>query len=116
MGQMARFQETLRRLFSMPPLRGVQKYLCGTAWLVLLVAGTGAALTLRALAASRPLWFALITAAALLVLEFGFFLVTSPAGWPFVVVRARRPPWRPGMAARPVAQRLISNGQRPDGR
>jgi uncharacterized BrkB/YihY/UPF0761 family membrane protein len=28
------------------------------------------------LAASRPLWFALTTAAALLVLEFGFFLLT----------------------------------------
>ena len=35
-----------------------------------------AALTLRTLAASRPLWFALIAAAVLLVLEFGFFLVT----------------------------------------
>ena len=64
------------RAFSMPPLRGVQKYLRGAAWLVLLLADTGAALTLRALAASRPLWFALITAVALLVLEFGFFLVT----------------------------------------
>lgn len=51
--------------------------------------------------------------------EFGSHanrMMPSPAGWPFVVVRARRLPWRPGMAARPVAQRLISNGQRPDGR
>jgi uncharacterized BrkB/YihY/UPF0761 family membrane protein len=64
------------RAFSMPPLRGLQKYLRGAAWLILLLADTGAALTLRNLAASRPLWFALITAAVLLVLEFGFFLVT----------------------------------------
>jgi uncharacterized BrkB/YihY/UPF0761 family membrane protein len=64
------------RAFSMPPLRGAQKYLRGAAWLILLLADTGAALTLRNLAASRPLWFALITAAALLMLEFGFFLVT----------------------------------------
>jgi uncharacterized BrkB/YihY/UPF0761 family membrane protein len=64
------------RAFSMPPLRGLQKYLRGGAWLILLLADTGAALTLRALAASRPLWFALITAAVLLALEFGFFLVT----------------------------------------
>jgi uncharacterized BrkB/YihY/UPF0761 family membrane protein len=64
------------RAFSMPPLRGLQKYLRGAAWLILLLADTGAALTLRNLAASRPLWFALITAAVLLVLEFGFFLIT----------------------------------------
>ena len=51
----------------MPPLRGAQKYLRGGAWLILLLADTGAALTLRALAAGRPLWFALITAAVLLV-------------------------------------------------
>jgi hypothetical protein len=58
------------------PLRGLQKYLRGGASLVLLLADTGAALTLRTLAASRPLWFVLIAAAGLLVLEFGFFLVT----------------------------------------
>ena len=64
------------RAFSMTPLRGLQKYLRGGAWLVLLLADTFAALTLRTLAASRPLWFALIAAGVLLVLEFGFFLVT----------------------------------------
>jgi uncharacterized BrkB/YihY/UPF0761 family membrane protein len=64
------------RAFSMTPLRGLQKYLRGAAWLVLLLADTGAALTLRTLAASRPLWFTLLAAVVLLVLEFGFFLVT----------------------------------------
>ena len=53
----------------------------------MLLADTGAALTLRTLAASRPLWFTLIAAGVLLVLEFGFFLVTPrllldlPFGW-----------------------------------
>lgn len=69
-------QVAYTRAFSMTPLRGAQKYLRGGAWLVLLLADTGASLTLRTLAASRPLWYALTTGAVLLVLEFGFFLVT----------------------------------------
>ena len=69
-------QVAFARAFGMSPLRGVQKYLRGGAWLVLLLADTGASLTLRTLAASRPLWFALIAAGVLLVLEFGFFLVS----------------------------------------
>ena len=69
-------QVAFARAFGMTPLRGAQKYLRGGAWLVLLLADTGASLTLRTLAASRPLWFALIAAAVLLVLEFGFFLVS----------------------------------------
>ena len=64
------------RAFTMTPLRGVQKYLRGAAWLILLLADTGAALTLRSLATHHPLGFALAAGAALLVLEFGFFLVT----------------------------------------
>ena len=39
--------------------------------------------------------------------RFGFHAdgtMRSPEGWRFVVMRARRPPCRPGMAARPVAQ------------
>ena len=69
-------QVAYARAFGMTPLRGAQKYLRGGAWLVLLLADTGASLTLRTLAASRPLWYALATGAVLLVLEFGFFLVT----------------------------------------
>ena len=53
-------QVAYARAFGMTPLRGVQKYLRGGAWLILLLADTGAALTLRTLAASHPLWFALI--------------------------------------------------------
>jgi uncharacterized BrkB/YihY/UPF0761 family membrane protein len=64
------------RAFTMTPLRGVQKHLRGAAWLILLLADTGAALTLRSLATHHPLGFALAAGAALLVLEFGFFLVT----------------------------------------
>ncbi len=64
------------RAFSMTPLRGVQKYLRGAAWLVLLLADTGVALTLRSLATHHPLWFALVTGAVLLMVEFGFYLVT----------------------------------------
>ena len=64
------------RAFTVTPLRGVQKYLRGAAWLILLLADTGAALTLRSLATDHPLGFALAAGAALLVLEFGFFLVT----------------------------------------
>ena len=68
-------QVAYARAFTMTPLRGVQKYLRGAAWLILLLADTGAALTLRSLATHHPLGFAL-AGAALLVLEFGFFLVT----------------------------------------
>jgi uncharacterized BrkB/YihY/UPF0761 family membrane protein len=41
------------RAFTMTPLRGIQKYLRGGAWLILLLADTGAALTLRSLATQR---------------------------------------------------------------
>jgi hypothetical protein len=46
------------------------------AWLVLLLAGTGAALSLRSLAAGRPAWFVLVAGLVLIVAEFGFFLIT----------------------------------------
>ena len=69
-------QVAYARAFNMRPLRGVQKYLRGGAWLVLLLAGTGAALTLRSLASSRPLWFLPIAAGVWIALEFGFFLIS----------------------------------------
>src|ERR1700761_5672971 len=56
------------RAFSMTPLRGVQKYLRGAGWLILLLADTGAALTLRNLATHHPLGFAIAAGAVLLVL------------------------------------------------
>src|SRR6516162_9602493 len=64
------------RAFTMTPLRGIQKYLRGAAWLILLLAFTVAALVLRALAVGRPWWFTLLVAAVLLVAEFVFFLVS----------------------------------------
>ena len=64
------------RAFSMAPLKGVQKYLRGAAWLILLLAFTCAALALRALAAGDPLWVTIVAAAAVLAMEFGFFLLT----------------------------------------
>src|SRR5580693_10525585 len=45
------------RAFDMTPLRGVQKYLRGAAWLVLLLADTGIALSLRSLATHYHIWF-----------------------------------------------------------
>jgi uncharacterized membrane protein len=60
----------------MAPLHGIQKYLRGAAWLILLLAGTGAALTLRSVAASHPLWVAIVAGAVLVALQFGFFLVS----------------------------------------
>jgi hypothetical protein len=42
----------------------------------LLLAGTGAALTVRSLAASHPPWLAIVAGAVLVALEFGFFLVS----------------------------------------
>ena len=67
------------RAFSMTPLRGVQKYLRGAAWLILLLAFTVAALALRGLAAGRPFWVTLVLAPILLVVEFVFFLYLPPA-------------------------------------
>jgi uncharacterized BrkB/YihY/UPF0761 family membrane protein len=64
------------RAFDMVPLRGLQKYLRGAAWLVLLLADTGAALSLRNLATHYHIWFTIGAGVVLLALEFGFFLVT----------------------------------------
>jgi uncharacterized BrkB/YihY/UPF0761 family membrane protein len=64
------------RAFDMTPLRGVQKYLRGAAWLVLLLADTGIALSLRSLTTHYHIWFTIGAGIVLLVLEFGFYLVT----------------------------------------
>jgi len=69
-------QVAYARAFSMTPLRGVQKYLRGAGWLVLLLAFTVAALALRGLAAGRPFWFTLVVTPVLLAGEFAFFLIS----------------------------------------
>jgi uncharacterized BrkB/YihY/UPF0761 family membrane protein len=69
-------QVAFARAFEMTPMRGVQKYLRGAAWLVLLLADTGVSLTLRDVAAHHPIGIALAAGAVLVVLEFGFFLIS----------------------------------------
>jgi len=69
-------QVAYARAFTMTPLQGVQKYLRGAAWLVLLLADTVIVLALRNLAASRPAWFTVAAGVVLLVLEFVFYLIT----------------------------------------
>jgi uncharacterized BrkB/YihY/UPF0761 family membrane protein len=69
-------QVAYARAFSMTPLQGVQKYLRGAAWLILLLADTVIVLALRNLAASRPEWFTVAAGVVLLVLEFVFYLIT----------------------------------------
>ena len=64
------------RAFDMTPLKGLQKYLRGAAWLVLLLADTVIVLALRRLADSRPPWFTVASGVLLLVLEFVFYLIT----------------------------------------
>jgi uncharacterized BrkB/YihY/UPF0761 family membrane protein len=69
-------QVAYARAFTMTPLRGLQKYLRGAAWLLLLLADTVIVLALRNLAASRPVWFTIASGVVLLMLEFLFYLVT----------------------------------------
>jgi uncharacterized BrkB/YihY/UPF0761 family membrane protein len=69
-------QVAYARAFSMTPLRGLQKYLRGAAWLLLLLADTVLVLALRNLAASRPPWFTIVSTVVLLGAEFLFYLVT----------------------------------------
>jgi uncharacterized BrkB/YihY/UPF0761 family membrane protein len=69
-------QTAYARAFAMTPLRGPQKYLRGGAWLVLLLAGTGAGLTLRSVTAGRPAWLVLIAWLVWIAIEFGFFIIT----------------------------------------
>ena len=69
-------QTAYARAFAMTPLRGPQKYLRGGAWLVLLLAGTGAGLTLRSVTVGRPALFVLIAWAVWIAVEFGFFIIT----------------------------------------
>ena len=69
-------QTAYARAFDMTSLRSVQKYLRGAAWLILLLADIGIALSLRNLATHYHIWFTIGVAIVLLLLEFGFYLVT----------------------------------------
>lgn len=72
----ATVQLAYARAFEVTPLSGLQKYLRGAVWLLVLLAVTGGGLTLRYLASSRPWWFLLLLIPGYLLLQFGFFIVT----------------------------------------
>jgi len=72
----ATVQVAYARAFKMTPLKGVQKFLRGGAWLVLLLATTGINLTLRYAVATRSSWFLLVAVPAWIGLNYGFFLIT----------------------------------------
>jgi len=86
-GLAAAVQVVYARAFRMQPLRGLQKYLRGGAWMLALLVMESVGLTLRYWASSRPLWFLLLTIPVLLTAQFGFYLVTPrlvihlPFGW-----------------------------------
>jgi uncharacterized BrkB/YihY/UPF0761 family membrane protein len=64
------------RAFAVTPLGGVQKYLRGATWLLVLLVVTGGSLTLRYLIAGRPIWFLILAIPLYLLLQFSFFIVT----------------------------------------
>ena len=72
----AAVQLAYARAFEMTPMRGLQKYLRGGAWLVVLLAMTGVGLSLRYWQSRHSVWFAIPVGLVLLAGEFGFFLAT----------------------------------------
>ena len=72
----ATVQLAYARAFGVPPLSGVQKYLRGAAWLLLLLAVTGGSLALRYLVIGRPVWVLILVLPIYLLLQFGFYIVT----------------------------------------
>jgi len=72
----ATVQLAYARAFGVTPLKGVQKYLRGAAWLVLLLVVLSGGLALRYLIVGRPPWALIIAVPAYLLLQFGFFIVT----------------------------------------
>jgi hypothetical protein len=72
----ATVQLAYARAFGMKPLKGVQKFLRGGAWLVLLLVTTGINLTLRYAATTRSHWFLIVAVPAWIGLNYGFYLIT----------------------------------------
>jgi uncharacterized BrkB/YihY/UPF0761 family membrane protein len=72
----ATIQQAYARSFDVTPLKGIRKLWRGGLWLVILLAESGGALTLRYLASSRPWWFLILVIPLYLGLQFGFLLVT----------------------------------------
>ncbi len=69
-------QTAYARAFRVPPMRGVQKFVRGGAWLVLMIATTALALTLRYWSHSRPWWFLVLVVPLVVACSFVFYLVT----------------------------------------
>jgi hypothetical protein len=64
----------------MTPLRARRSTCAGGVRLIVLLAGTGAALKRLSMAVGRPAWFVLAAVLIPIADEFGFFLIT-PACW-----------------------------------
>jgi uncharacterized BrkB/YihY/UPF0761 family membrane protein len=72
----ATVQVAYARAFKMTPLRGVQKYVRGAVWLLVLLVLTGLLLTLRYWVAQHSKWVLLGALPLSLAIEFGFFVIT----------------------------------------
>ena len=98
-------QKAYARAFRVEPLRGAQRFIRGWAWLILVLAVTGSAMTLRYWAHSRPWWFLFLIVPVLAAVSFAFYLVTPrllldvPFAWRDLV---------PGAAICVVAYALVN--------
>jgi len=72
----ATVQLAYARAFGVTPLSGLQKYLRGATWLLMLLAATGGSLALRYLIVGRPAWALIIVIPIYLLIQFGFYIVT----------------------------------------
>jgi uncharacterized BrkB/YihY/UPF0761 family membrane protein len=98
-------QTAYARAFRVAPMRGVQKFSRGAAWLVLMIVFTSVTLTLRYWAHGNSWWFLILLIPLLLAVSFGFFLVSPrllldlPLEWRHLV---------PGAAICVVANAIVS--------
>jgi len=72
----ATVQLAYARAFGVTPLSGLQKYLRGATWLLMLLAVTGGSLALRYLVVGRPPWVLALVIPSYLLLQFSFYIVT----------------------------------------
>ena len=72
----ATVQLAYARAFGVTPLSGLQKYLRGAIWLLMLLAVTGGSLALRYLVVGRSPWVLVLVIPSYLLLQFSFYIVT----------------------------------------
>ena len=72
----ATVQLAYARAFGVTPLSGLQKYLRGATWLLLLLAVSGGSLALRYLIVGRSPWVLILVIPIYLLLQFSFYIVT----------------------------------------